>query len=48
MARGELVRPVSIAHIYLVLFVSLMLYLLPWAGFGLLLRPDFVLLVLLY
>lgn len=41
-------RPVSIAQIYLTLFVGMMLYLLPWAGFGLLVRPDFVLLVMLY
>lgn len=41
-------RPISIGHIYLALFVGMMLYLLPWAGFGLLVRPDFVLLVLLY
>lgn len=41
-------RPVSLKLIYLTLFAAYMLYLLPWAGFGLLLRPDFVLLVLLY
>lgn len=41
-------RPVSLKLIYLTLFAAFMLYLLPWAGFGLLLRPDFVLLVLLY
>lgn len=41
-------RPISASQIYFALFASLMLYLLPWAGFGLMLRPDFVLLVLLY
>jgi len=41
-------RPVSIGQIYLPLFGGLLLYMLPWAGFGLMLRPDFVLLVLLY
>jgi rod shape-determining protein MreD len=41
-------RPVSLKLIYFTLFAAYMLYLLPWAGFGLLLRPDFVLLVLLY
>jgi rod shape-determining protein MreD len=41
-------RPVSLKLIYSTLFAAYILYLLPWAGFGLLLRPDFVLLVLLY
>lgn len=41
-------RPVSLGHIYLWLVAGLLLYMLPWAGFGLMLRPDFVLLVLLY
>lgn len=41
-------RLVSLKLIYLTLFAAYMLYLLPWGGFGLLLRPDFVLLVLLY
>lgn len=41
-------RPVSLKDIYLTLIVAFMLYLLPWAGFGLLIRPDFVLLALLY
>lgn len=41
-------RPISIGQIYLSLFAGLVLYMLPWAGFGLMLRPDFVLLVLLY
>ncbi len=41
-------RPVNKGHLYLALLAGGLLYLLPWAGFGLLLRPDFVLLVLLY
>jgi rod shape-determining protein MreD len=41
-------RPVSLKLVYFTLAVAFMLYLLPWAGFGLMLRPDFVLLVLLY
>lgn len=41
-------RPASLKDIYLTLVAAYLLYLLPWAGFGLLLRPDFVLLVLLY
>lgn len=41
-------RPVSIKEIYLALLGAFMLYLLPWAGFGLMLRPDFVLVTLLY
>ncbi|HQR50233.1 MAG TPA: rod shape-determining protein MreD [Methylophilaceae bacterium] len=35
-------------HVYLSLFAAFILYLLPWQGFGLMLRPDFVLLVLIY
>jgi len=41
-------RPVGLREIYFSLLVAFMCYLLPWAGFGLLLRPDFVLLVLIY
>ena len=41
-------RSVEPSQILLTLFAGFMLYLLPWAGFGLLLRPDFVLLVLVY
>lgn len=41
-------RPVSLVQIYFVLLSALVLYMLPWAGFGLLVRPDFVLLALLY
>jgi rod shape-determining protein MreD len=40
--------PANLKSIYLSLLTGLMLYLLPWSGFGLLLRPDFVLLGLLY
>lgn len=38
----------SLGQVYLSLIAGLLLYMLPWAGFGLMLRPDFVLLVLLY
>lgn len=41
-------RPVSFGHVSASLAVAFLLYLLPWAGFGLMLRPDFVLLVLIY
>ncbi|MCX7627864.1 MAG: rod shape-determining protein MreD [Methylophilaceae bacterium] len=41
-------RPVSGSQIFASLTGALLLYLLPWAGFGLMLRPDFVLLVLIY
>jgi len=41
-------RPVSLKDVYLTLAAAFLLYLLPWAGFGLLIRPDFVLLALLY
>lgn len=40
--------PRSSVQLYLSLLLGFMCYLLPWAGFGLTLRPDFVLLVLLY
>jgi rod shape-determining protein MreD len=35
-------------QIYFSLLLALLCQLLPWAGFGLVLRPDFVLLVVLY
>lgn len=35
-------------QVYFSLALAFMLYLLPWAGFGLLARPDFVLLVLIF
>lgn len=41
-------RPISRKSIYFSLLVALLLQMLPWDGFGLMLRPDFVLLVLLY
>lgn len=40
--------PESNTQVYLTLMLGFLCYLLPWAGFGLVLRPDFVLLVLLY
>ena len=41
-------RSVSHRHVYGSLLAALMLYLLPWEGFGLLLRPDFLFLALIY
>lgn len=41
-------RPGSHSLVYFTLGLGFMLNLLPWSGVGLLLRPDFVLLVLLY
>lgn len=35
-------------QVYLSLCAAFMLYLLPWQGFGLMLRPDFVMLTLVY
>jgi rod shape-determining protein MreD len=43
-----LTRPPSGQFIALTLFAALMLDILPWQGAALLLRPDFVLLLLLY
>lgn len=43
-----LARPPSGQFIAMTLFVALMLDILPWQGTALLLRPDFVLLLLLY
>jgi rod shape-determining protein MreD len=39
---------ISLKSIALSLLAGFMLYLLPWSGFGLMLRPEFALLVLLY
>lgn len=41
-------RPGSPSLVYFTLGAGFILNLLPWSGVGLLLRPDFVLLVLLY
>ena len=41
-------RPVNHLDVFFALALAFMAYLLPWAGFGLMLRPDFVLLVLIY
>lgn len=43
-----LTRPPSGRFIAMTLFVALMLDILPWQGSALLLRPDFVLLLLIY
>ncbi len=47
-APAELQRPASGRLIFATVFAGLILNLLPWTGLGLLARPDFVLLVLLY
>ena len=39
---------ISLSTVFLSLLVALVLQLLPWAGFGLMLRPDFILLVTIY
>jgi rod shape-determining protein MreD len=40
--------PLSLRHVYFSLLLAFVCYLLPWSGFGLLLRPDFVLVTLLF
>lgn len=40
--------PPRLIYVYASLLLALILQLLPWAGFGLMLRPDFVLLAVLY
>jgi rod shape-determining protein MreD len=47
-AKPEIQRPVSNIFIVSSVLVALFLNGLPWAGVGLILRPDFVALVLLY
>jgi len=47
-AKPEIQRPVSTIFILLSVLVALFLNGLPWEGIGLVLRPDFVALVLLY
>jgi len=44
----EILKPASMKFIVFTLFAGLMLNLLPWTGWALTLRPDFVALVLLY
>lgn len=44
----EILKPAKTGFIAFTLFVALLINLLPWAGWGLLVRPDFVALVLLY
>jgi rod shape-determining protein MreD len=41
-------QTVSLKNIYLSLLLALILQLAPWQGFGLLIRPDFILLAVLY
>lgn len=45
---APIMHPVSLKSVYFSLLAGYLLYLLPWSGFGLMLRPDFALLVLLY
>ena len=47
-AKAEIQRPVSNTFIVLSVFAALLLNGLPWSGVGLLLRPDFVAMALLY
>jgi rod shape-determining protein MreD len=44
----EILRPAKTGFIVATLVAALLLNLLPWAGWGLWIRPDFVALVLLY
>jgi len=44
----EILKPTSTKYIVFTLFAALMLNLLPWEGWTLALRPDFVALALLY
>lgn len=47
-ASQELLKPAKTSFIVFTLMVALLINLLPWAGWGLWVRPDFVALVLLY
>ena len=44
----EILLPVKTSFIVLTFAIAFLLNLLPWSGFGLLIRPDFVALTLLY
>jgi rod shape-determining protein MreD len=48
LARQQIHRPVSNIFILFSVLVALFLNALPWEGVGLILRPDFVALVMLY
>lgn len=41
-------QPISLKTVYFSILLALLCQLLPWTGFGLTLRPDFILLVVLY
>jgi rod shape-determining protein MreD len=41
-------QAVSLKHVYFSMLLALICQLLPWDGFGLLIRPDFLLLVTVY
>lgn len=44
----EILKPVKTGFIVFTLVAALLINLLPWSGWGLIVRPDFVVLVLLY
>lgn len=48
ISRQELLLPVRPGFILITLIVALLLNFLPWSGWALLLRPDFVALIILY
>jgi rod shape-determining protein MreD len=41
-------RPTSLFSVYFTLFIALLCQLYPWVGQGVILRPDFMLVVLIY
>jgi rod shape-determining protein MreD len=41
-------QTVSLKHVYISMLLALICHLLPWSGFGLQIRPDFLLLVVIY
>ena len=41
-------RPISLVAVYLSLIIALLCQLFPWVGQGIIFRPDFMLVVLLY
>lgn len=41
-------RPISLPTVYLTLLIALLCQLFPWTGQGIIFRPDFMLIVLIY
>lgn len=41
-------RPTSLVAVYITLLIALLCQLFPWVGQGIIFRPDFMLIVLLY